>query len=142
MELQREFVSNLQSRSLKFSGFLKSLESMDIESCRFDLLDGRLLFLSGDGVLCSEKITLDSKVGSKFKDGEVRQVILDNQSQNLSLQEFVARMMACGISSFTIYPEGRRVIYFGQKGDCCYEFIRSEPGDVRRPEPGISKALQ
>ncbi|WP_413586103.1 hypothetical protein [Bdellovibrio sp. HCB274] len=142
MELQREFVSNLRSRSMNFSSFIESLDSMDIENCHFDLLEGRLKFVSRDGVYCSEIVPFDSKVGAKFKDGEVRQVILDNQIRSLSLQEFVGRIMACGISSFTIYPEGRRVMYFGPKGDCCYEYIRSEQGGVRRQEPGTSTALQ
>ncbi|WP_413583236.1 hypothetical protein [Bdellovibrio sp. HCB288] len=142
MELQKEFVSELRSRELKFSDFLSSVEQMNIASCRLDLAEGRLVFSAHDGVVCSEDVEFDADISAKFDDGGIAQTIMSNQTLGLGLRDFVNKVMECGVSSFTIYPRGRKIIYFGLNGDCYYEFIRSAPSGARHQESGTSRVLQ
>lgn len=127
--------------AMKFSEFISSLELMDVEYCRVDLLENRITFSIQNGDLLEDHLDLqNNQVADKFDDGGIREAIMENQKSELTFLEFVSKLLESGVVSYTVYPFGKRTIYFGRHGDSYYENIKSEPGDVRLQGPGTLMA--
>jgi uncharacterized protein YbcV (DUF1398 family) len=140
MESQKQQETDLISPAgaLNFSEFVATLEQTLVDYCRVDILEGRMIFVAEDGEVYSDTLELKDKIAEKFDDGGIRQAILDNQLDRLSFKDFVSQLMNCGVVSYTIHLSGRKVIYFGKNGDCCYENLKLKSGGALRPALGTS----
>ncbi|WP_413559528.1 DUF1398 family protein [Bdellovibrio sp. HCB209] len=129
----------IQAGAMKFSEFIASLEIMDVEYCRVDLLENRITFSIQNGEVLEDHLELShNTVSDKFDDGGIRAAIMENQQKELGFLEFVSKLMDSGVVSYTVYPIGKKTIYVGRHGDSYYENIKSIPDGVRHQGPETS----
>lgn len=102
---------------MSFPILIATLEKMGVESYRVDLSLQATCYCMATGEVMSESFQFDTNIAEKFDDGEIRAAVAACNSSNLDHKEFLKRIMGAGISSYTIYLRGRKIIYYGRNGD-------------------------
>ncbi|MBO9666828.1 MAG: DUF1398 family protein [Bdellovibrio sp.] len=107
--------------TLTFPEVVAKLEKIGVESYRVDLLEKRKTFVLPTGGVFVEKFEVTGKVSEKWDDGSIRKAVLDSQQGKISYREFLKIIMSAGVVSYSVYVNGRKTIYYGRNGDCCFE---------------------
>jgi uncharacterized protein YbcV (DUF1398 family) len=125
----REVLAESQAGKLIFPEVVRRLLDAGVESYFCDLAVRQETFYMSDGKTRSERMTLPpAPIAEEFSPSEVVAAIRGAQSDTIRYPEFVKRSVAAGVIAYWAFLTGKRVIYFGRKGEFhIEEFPRPKP---------------
>jgi uncharacterized protein YbcV (DUF1398 family) len=113
-----EVLAESQEGKLIFPEVVRRLLEVGVESYFCDLATGAETFYMSDGKTHVEKMVLPlSPVAEEFSSSDVIDAIRAAQADKIRYPEFVKRSTAAGVIAYWAFLTGRKVIYFGRKGD-------------------------
>jgi uncharacterized protein YbcV (DUF1398 family) len=119
-----EVLAETQAGKLVFPEVVRRLLEVGVESYFCDLATGRETFYFSNGKTQVEKMILPlSPVAEEFSAGEVIAAIRGAQADKIRYPEFVKRSTAAGVIAYWAFLTGRKVIYFGRKGESHVEDV-------------------
>jgi uncharacterized protein YbcV (DUF1398 family) len=124
-----EVLAESQAGQLVFPEAVRRLLEAGVESYFCDLARGTETFYLRDGQTHLEKMTLPlSSVAEGFAPSELVAAIRGAQTDTIRYPEFMKRASAAGVIAYWVFLTGRKVIYFGRKGEFhVEEFPRAKP---------------
>ncbi len=118
MNVIEEVLSETQAGKLIFPEVVRRLSEAGVESYFVDFATGNETFYMADGRSQVERLTLPlSPVATDFSVSEVVAAIRGAQADTIRYPEFVGRSTAAGVIAYWAFLAGRKVIYFGRKGE-------------------------
>jgi uncharacterized protein YbcV (DUF1398 family) len=118
IEAMRKALEGSQAGKLTFPEVVGILRDAGVESYRVDLIRGDDTFYMLNGETHVEKMTVPStKVADEFSQPEILAAIRAAQADSIRYPEFLNRAMAAGTAAYHAYLTGKKVIYFGRKGE-------------------------
>jgi uncharacterized protein YbcV (DUF1398 family) len=104
---------------MTFPETVKRMCEIGVERYDADLTLMKKTHYGTDGSSHVEKIPLADSPGiaPEFSRQEVQEAITAIQRREIQYPEFLRRVMAAGTTSYSVYLNGRRAIYFGRNGD-------------------------
>jgi uncharacterized protein YbcV (DUF1398 family) len=113
-----EVLAETQAGKLVFPEVVRRLLEVGVESYFCDLATGTETFYFSNGKTQVEKMILRlSPVAEEFSSAEVIAAIRGAQADKIRYPEFVKRSVAAGVIAYWAFLTGRKVIYFGRKGE-------------------------
>jgi uncharacterized protein YbcV (DUF1398 family) len=105
------------------------LTNAGVDSYFADLARGEETFYTTDGGTHREQMTLPStKIAGDFSQAGVVAAIRAAQADQIRYPEFVNRVTAAGTIAYWAFLTGKKVVYFGRKGEFhVEEFPRAQP---------------
>jgi uncharacterized protein YbcV (DUF1398 family) len=117
-EAMRRALEESQGGKLTFPEVVQILAGAGVESYFADLIRGEERFYGADGESHVEKMApLPAKVADKFSQADIVTALRAVQADRIRYPEFVKRAMEAGIAGYWAFLAGKRVIYFGRKGE-------------------------
>ncbi len=96
----------------------RRLLAVGVESYLIDLATGRETFYMTNGSTHSEIMTLPlAAIAEDFSTTDIVAAIRGAQSDTVRYPEFVKLARAAGITAYWAFLTGKKVIYFGRKGE-------------------------
>ncbi len=103
---------------MTFPEGVRRLLEVGVESYFVDLAAGRRTHYLGDGGTHDEAMILErSPVAGEFSDSALMAAIRAAQADAIRYPEFVRCSTAAGVIGYWAFLTGKRVIYFGRKGE-------------------------
>lgn len=103
---------------LTFPEVVGILTGAGVESYFADLVRGEERFYTASGETHVEKMTLPpGKTAEDFSPPGIVAAVRAAQADEIRHAEFLKRAMAAGIVAYWAFLSGKRVIYFGRKGE-------------------------
>lgn len=103
---------------LTFPEVVRMLTEAGVESYFVDFLHEDDTFYLPDGKTHVERITLPSApVADSFSATEVSATIRAAQADTIRYPEIVDRLRQAGVAAYWVFLTGRKVLYFGRKGE-------------------------
>jgi uncharacterized protein YbcV (DUF1398 family) len=113
-----ETLAKSQAGELIFAQVVRRLLEVGVESYFCDLANGAEVFYLSDGKTHSEKMVLPvMPIAEDFYSSELIAAIRGAQTDTIRYPEFMKRSAAAGVIAYWAFLTGRRVIYFGRKGE-------------------------
>jgi uncharacterized protein YbcV (DUF1398 family) len=113
-----EVLAETQAGKLIFPEVVRRLSEVGVESYLCDLATGAETFYMSDGTTHIEKMTLPlSPIAEQFSAPGIVAAIRGAQSDTIRYPEFMKRSAAAGIIAYWAFLTGKKVIYFGRKGE-------------------------
>jgi uncharacterized protein YbcV (DUF1398 family) len=113
-----EVLPESQAGKLVFPEVVRRLVEVGVESYFCDLATGVGTFYMCDGKTHLEKMTLPmAPIAEGFSSSELIAAIRGAQTDAIRYPEFVKRSTAAGVIAYWAFLTGRKVIYFGRKGE-------------------------
>jgi uncharacterized protein YbcV (DUF1398 family) len=127
--LIHEVMTESQAGRLIFPEVARRLLEAGVESYFCDLARGEETFYMTDGTTQVETMTLPlSAIAKEFSSTGIVTAIRGAQMDTIRYPEFVRRSTAAGVIAYWAFLTGRKVIYFGRKGEQhVEEFPRAQP---------------
>lgn len=124
-----EVLAESQAGKLIFPEVVRRLLEAGVESYFCDLASGQETFYMIDGKTHVEKMNLPVvPIAEEFSPTGVVAAIRGAQSDTIRYPEFMRRSAAAGVIGYWAFLRGRKVIYFGRKGEFhIEEFPRAKP---------------
>ncbi|MES2390554.1 MAG: DUF1398 family protein [Acidobacteriota bacterium] len=89
-----------------------------VESYQADLVTREKTFHMPNGETHRETLDIQPlAIAADFSGPEVVSAIRDIQQQKINYRQFLDRIAAAGTTTYTVYLQGKRAIYFGRNGD-------------------------
>ena len=115
--MHRALEGSLAGR-MTFPEVVGTLIGAGVESYFADLVRGEETFYAPGGETHVEKMGLPSrKVADDFSHGGIVAAIRAAQADEIRYPEFLNQAMAAGTAAYWAFLAGKRVIYFGRKGE-------------------------
>jgi uncharacterized protein YbcV (DUF1398 family) len=113
-----EVLAESQAGKLIFPEVVRRLSEVGVESYLCDLATGAETFYMSDGTTHMEKMILPlSPIAEQFSASGIVAAIRGAQSDTIRYPEFMKRSAAAGIIAYWAFLTGKKVIYFGRKGE-------------------------
>lgn len=113
-----EVAEATQAGNLIFPEVVRRLTEAGVESYLVDLVTGTGTFFSIDGASHVETMILPhSPVAADFSQPDIVTAIRGAQADTIRYPEFIQRSTAAGVIAYWVFLTGRKVIYFGRKGE-------------------------
>ena len=113
-----EVLAETQAGKLIFPEVVRRLLEVGVESYFCDLAMGGETFYLSDGKPYQEKMILPlSPIAEDFSSSDVIAAIRGAQADTIRYPEFIKRSAAAGVIAYWAFLTGRKVIYFGRKGE-------------------------
>jgi uncharacterized protein YbcV (DUF1398 family) len=124
-----EVLAESQAGKLIFPEVVRRLLEAGVESYFCDLATGQETFYLSDGHTHVEKMTLPLRpIAEDFSSTELLAAIRGAQTDTIRYPEFVKRSAAAGVIAYWAFLTGKKVVYFGRKGEShTEEFPRAKP---------------
>jgi uncharacterized protein YbcV (DUF1398 family) len=117
-EVIHEVLAETQKGKLIFPEVVRRLLEVGVESYFCDLATGAETFYMSNGESQVEKMILPlSPVAAEFSSSDVIAAIRGAQADKIRYPEFVKRSTAAGVIAYWAFLTGKKVIYFGRKGE-------------------------
>jgi uncharacterized protein YbcV (DUF1398 family) len=118
-----------QRGEMIFPEVVAKLLEAGVESYLVDFASGRKTFYLADGGTHTESMILEvGPIAPKFSAADLVAAIRGAQADTVRYPEFVSRSTAAGTVGYWAFLTGKRVIYFGRKGEQhIEEFPRANP---------------
>jgi uncharacterized protein YbcV (DUF1398 family) len=122
-----EVMTETQRGERTFPEVVQSLLEINVESYFVDFAAGNETFYTSDGKTHVEAPTLPSNpIAEEFSSSDLVAAIRGAQADTIRYPEFVKRSAAAGVIAYWAFLTGKKVIYFGRKGEIhIEEFPRS-----------------
>jgi uncharacterized protein YbcV (DUF1398 family) len=113
-----DVLAESQAGKLIFPEVVRRLVEAGVESYFCDLAAGAETFYLIDGKTHVEKITLPlSPIAGEFSSSGLVAAIRGAQTDTIRYPEFMKRSAAAGVIAYWAFLSGRKVLYFGRKGE-------------------------
>jgi uncharacterized protein YbcV (DUF1398 family) len=113
-----EVLAKSQAGELVFPEVVRRLLEAGVESYFADLASGKETFYLSDGKTHAEMMTLSrGPVSENFSSSAVVAAIRGAQTDTIRYPEFVRQSLQAGVSAYWAFLTGKKVIYFGRKGE-------------------------
>lgn len=113
-----EVLAESEAGKLTFPEVVRRLLEVGVESYFCDLAARQETFYVPDGKTHVEKMTISpAAIAEEFSFDGVVEAIRDAQMDAIRYPEFVKRSVAAGVIGYWAFLSGRKVIYFGRKGE-------------------------
>lgn len=113
-----EVLAESEAGRLIFPEVVRRLLEAGVESYFCDLARGEETFYMVNGKTHVEKMTLPLEaVAEKFSPTGIVAAIRGAQTDTIRYPEFVKRSTAVGVIAYWAFLTGRKVVYFGRKGE-------------------------
>src|ERR1700722_10864870 len=107
-----------EAGQLTFPNVVKALTEVGVESYLIDLASGSATYYMPDGETYSESLLpLPGEVAQDFSSTDLVAAIRMAQDDQIRYPEFLRRSLAAGTIAYWAYLAGKKVIYFGRKGE-------------------------
>jgi len=117
-EAMHKALAGSQAGKLTFPEVVGMLISAGVESYFADLLRGEETFYTTDAEAHSERMTLPpTKIAADFSQPALVAAIRGAQADEIRYPEFVKQAAAAGTVGYWAFLTGKKVIYFGRKGE-------------------------
>jgi uncharacterized protein YbcV (DUF1398 family) len=112
-----ETLAKSQAGELIFPEVVRRLMEVGVESYCCDLANGAEIFYQSDGKTHMEKMVLPlMPIAEEFSASDLVAAIRGAQADTIRYPEFMKRSAAAGVIAYWAFLTGRKVIYFGRKG--------------------------
>lgn len=123
-----------QAGKLVFPEVVRSLLEAGVESYFVDLAKGEETFYLSGGEIHVEKMNCPlTPAGAQFDSSAIVSAIRAAQMDTIRYPEFVMRATAAGVICYWAFLAGKRVIYFGRKGEFHVEEFTGPRGGASSP---------
>lgn len=103
---------------LTFPEVIGMLVGAGVESYCVDFVSRMDTFYMPDGRTHVERVTLPgAPIAAEFAGADVKATIRDAQADRIRYPEIVNRLRDAGVAGYRVFLTGRKVIYFGRKGE-------------------------
>jgi len=117
-QAMHEILAESQAGELIFPEVVQRLLEAGVESYFCDFATGQETFYMRAGKTHVEKMVLPlAPIAEKFLPTELLAAIHGAQADTIRYPEFVKRSVAAGVTAYWAFLTGRKVIYFGHKGE-------------------------
>jgi uncharacterized protein YbcV (DUF1398 family) len=117
-EVIHEVLAESQAGRLIFAEVVRRLLESGVESYFCDLARGEETFYLDDSHTHAEKMILPlAPVAEEFSSSGLVAAIRGAQADTIRYPEFMKRSAAAGVIAYWAFLRGRKVIYFGRKGE-------------------------
>ncbi len=118
--------------ALTFPEILGKLAELGVERYHADYTRQEITYYGSD----NESLVVDTPhplhpIATEFSGPGVESAVRQSQRNEHSYLDFVRKTTAAGCVGYFVQITGRRVIYFGRKGDCHIEYFPSAPESER-----------
>lgn len=111
-------MSETQAGQLTFPECVRRLSQIGVESYFVDFASNSEILYTSAGETHTAAVSLPrSSVASNFSQPDLVSAIRGAQTDTIRYPEFVRRATAAGVIAYWAFLSGRRVIYFGRKGE-------------------------
>ena len=107
------------SGSLPFPDIVGQLIAGGVEYYHVDYVAMQMTFYSAEGGVVLVPLIFEGlpAVAEAFDASALRAAILDSQTNGQKFRDFSHRAVAAGVAGYFAFLRGRRVTYFGRRGD-------------------------
>jgi uncharacterized protein YbcV (DUF1398 family) len=113
-----EVLAKSQAGELIFPEVVRRLLEVSVESYFADLASGKETFYMSDGSTHVEAMILPkSPVSENFSSSAIVAAIRGAQADTIRYPEFVRQSVQAGVIGYWAFLSGKKVIYFGRKGE-------------------------
>ncbi|MFZ3215380.1 MAG: hypothetical protein WA192_04895 [Candidatus Acidiferrales bacterium] len=113
-----QVMTETQAGKMIFPDVVRRLLAAGVESYFCDFAARTETFYSADGQVHVEKFILPvPPVAAEFSSSGIVAAIRGAQADTIRYPEFVQRSTAAGVIAYWAFLTGKRVIYFGRKGE-------------------------
>ena len=113
-----DVLAESQAGKLVFPEVVRRLMEVGVESYFCDLARGEEIFYMADGETHREKMVLPLRaIAEGFSSTDLVAAIRGAQTDTIRYPEFMTRSAAAGVIAYWAFLTGRKVIYFGRKGE-------------------------
>jgi uncharacterized protein YbcV (DUF1398 family) len=113
-----DVLAESQAGKLIFPEVVRRLVEAGVESYFCDLAAGAETFYLIDGKTHAEKMILPlSPIAGEFSSSGLVAAIRGAQTDTIRYPEFMKRSAAAGVIAYWAFLSGRKVLYFGRKGE-------------------------
>jgi uncharacterized protein YbcV (DUF1398 family) len=117
-EVIHEVLAESQAGRLIFAEVVRRLLEAGVESYFCDLARGEETFYMTDSKTQVEKMFLPAApIAEEFSSSGLVAAIRGAQTDTIRYPEFMKRSSAAGVIAYWAFLSGRKVIYFGRKGE-------------------------
>jgi uncharacterized protein YbcV (DUF1398 family) len=115
--------------TMPFPTVVGILHEDGVERYYADLVQLQKTYYGGDGEVQSNALPLTDApaIPEAFDAGAVKESLVAIQGGQITYADFLRRIMAAGIVSYTVFLDGRRTIYWGRHGDFHIEEFGPRP---------------
>ena len=115
--VMHQVMAESQAGQIIFPEVVRRLVDVGVESYFTDFATGQETFYTSKGDSHIEKMTLPLlPIGAEFSAEGVVSAIRAAQADAIRYPEFVSRAAAAGVIAYWAFLAGRKVMYFGRKG--------------------------
>jgi uncharacterized protein YbcV (DUF1398 family) len=117
---------------ISFPEVVDTLLDTGVEYYHVDYVALRKTFYSAEGDAVTAPITFENlpPVADTWSEGDLRGAIYDSQHHGQSYRDFTIRAMRAGVQGYFAFLAGKRVAYWGRRGDQHVEWF---PGAGPKP---------
>jgi len=107
------------NKKVSFPERIHNLSKVGIERYYVDLMKLEITYYSQDGKTHVEHILIEDipAIAVNFDKAKVIEAIRANQQGKIDYQSFLREIVAAGTVSYTVYLDGKQVIYVGRNGE-------------------------
>jgi uncharacterized protein YbcV (DUF1398 family) len=114
----QELALATQQGKMAFPQVVQGLLAVGVESYLVDFAAKQKTHFLTDGTTHTVPMILDpGPIAAEFKGGDLVAAIRGAQADTVRYPEFVKRSTAAGVIGYWAFLTGKRVIYFGRKGE-------------------------
>jgi uncharacterized protein YbcV (DUF1398 family) len=107
------------NKKVSFPERIHNLSKVGIERYYVDLMKLEITYYSQAGKTYVEPMLIENNpaIAVNFDKAKVIEAIRANQQGKIDYQSFLGEIIAAGTVSYTVYLDGKQVIYVGRKGE-------------------------
>lgn len=123
-EVMRKTLEKSEAGQQTFPEVIKALVGIGVESYHADFVRKEDTFYMANGETHIEKMKVpEVKIAENFSPEPLVTTIRAVQADQIRYPEFVPRAMAAGTTGYWVYLTGKKVVYFGRKGESHVELF-------------------
>jgi uncharacterized protein YbcV (DUF1398 family) len=105
--------------TISFPEVVSQLLATGVEYYHVDYIGLKKTYYGEDGSVAVTPVTFEGlpPVAAEFSPEALRAAILDSQQKGQKFRDFTRRAMEAGVQGYYAFFKGKRVTYFGRKGD-------------------------
>jgi uncharacterized protein YbcV (DUF1398 family) len=117
-QIIHEVLAETQAGKLIFPEVVRRLVEVGVESYFCDLANGAETFYLNDGGTHVERMVLPLRpIAGEFSGAGIVAAIRGAQADTIRYPEFMRRSADAGVIAYWAFLAGRKVVYFGRKGE-------------------------
>jgi uncharacterized protein YbcV (DUF1398 family) len=117
-KVMHEVLAESQAGKLTFPEVVRRLQEAGVESYFADVAKGEETFYMPDGKTHVERMVLPSgEIAKEFSSSGIVSAIRAAQTDSIRYPEFMKRAVTAGVIGYWAFLTGKKVIYFGRKGE-------------------------